>query len=321
MKKLIKAATKLAFALTFTMTAFSAQADQPIRLLVGFAPGGTTDIIARLVAQKMSTRLGKSIIVENRPGASGNIAAALVAKSAGDGSTMLFAPSSHATNATLYSNLQFDTEKDFSAVGLVATTPYVLVVNPSLPVRTVPELIQYLKANPEKIAYASASPGTAQHLAAELFKKTAGVDMLHVPYKGSAAALADLASGLTPVMFDNIAVVLPHIKSGTVRPLAVTSTKRSPLLPDLPTIAESGLPGFEMSGWFTLLAPRKTDPALVKKFNEALNATVNEAAFKQKLNEMGAETLTSTPEKTDAFIKNEIGKWRTVIQNAKIAVN
>lgn len=321
MKQFVKTAAKLAFVVTATMAAFSAQAEQPIRLLVGFAPGGTTDVIARLVARDMSTRLGRQIIVENRPGASGNIAAALVAKADADGSTMLFAPSSHATNATLYPNQPFNTEKDFSAIGLVATTPYVLIVNPSLPARTVPELVQHLKANPGKVAYASASSGTAQHLAAELFKKSAGVDMLHVPYKGSAAAFPDLASGLTPLMFDNITVVLPHIKSGAVRALAVTSTKRSPLLPEVPTVAESGLPGFDVSGWFVLLAPGKTKPALVKKLNEALNATVSDAGFKRKLTEMGAEALKSTPGQADAFIKDEIVKWRTVIQTAKISVN
>lgn len=321
MDKFIRTAGKLVLALAFTGIALPAWAEQPIRIIVGFAPGGTTDVIARMLAPNLSARLGRPVMIENRPGASGNIAAALVATAPADGSTLLFAPSSHATNATLYPKLTFDTQKDFAAIGLVATTPYVLVVNPSLPVHTVPELITYLKANRGKIAYASSSVGTAQHLSAELFKKSADVDILHVPYKGSSAAYVDVMLGLTPIMFDNISVVLPHVKSGAFRALAVTSLKRSPLLPALPTVAESGLPGYEISGWFALLASRKTSPALVKKLNEALNATVKDSAFTQRLTEMGAEALTSTPEKTDAFLRNEITKWRTVIQDAKITTN
>ncbi|RTZ45511.1 tripartite tricarboxylate transporter substrate binding protein [Candidimonas sp. SYP-B2681] len=302
------------------LTMSFAQAAPPIRMLVGFSPGGTTDIIARLVANEMGKRLDTQIVVENRAGASGNIAAAQVADAAANGLTMLFAPSSHATNATLYSS-KFDSEKDFSAVGLVATTPYILVTHPSLPVNTVPELIKYLKERPGEIAYASASPGTAQHLAGEMFKRVAGVNMLHVPYKGSAAAFPDLAAGRTPIMFDNIAVVLPHIKSGAVKAIAMTSNTRSSLLPDVPTIAQSGLPNFEMSGWFALLVPDDTEPGVISKLNQALNETVNDPAFKRQLENMGAQTATTSPEEADAFIKTEIAKWREVIKNAGIATN
>ena len=269
----------------------SAQPQQPIRLVVGFAPGGTTDVIARMVAQAMSARLGRQIIVDNRPGASGNIAAAMVVASPADGSTLLFVSSTHATSPTLYPKLSFDIEKDFAAIGIVATTPYILVVNPSLPVSTVPELISLLKANPGKFAYASSSVGTAQHLAGELLKKSANVDILHVPYKGSAPAFIDLMSGITPMMFDNIAVTIPHIKSGAMRALAVTAATRSPLLPNLPTMSESGMPGFEMNGWFIMLAPVKTSPAIIQKLNEALNATINEPGFIQKLIELGAQSI------------------------------
>jgi tripartite-type tricarboxylate transporter receptor subunit TctC len=320
-------ARKLASIASITLMAWTAGAaaadePQPMRIVVGFAPGGTTDVIARLVAKDLAARLGRPVIVDNRPGASGNIGAAAVAKAAPDGSTLLFAPSSHATNATLYaSKLQFDTQKDFAAVGMVATTPYVLAVHPSTPARTVAELVSYLKASPGKIAYASAGAGTGQHLAGELFKRSSNVDVIHVPYKGSAAAFSDVMSGQTPIVFENITFILPHLKSGSLRPLGVTSPKRSPLLPDVPTIAESGLPGFAVSGWFVLLAPSKTPRPLIAKLNEALNATANDAAFTQKLNDMGAEVWTTTPEKTDAFLKDDIEKWHSVIQKANITVN
>lgn len=320
MQSFLKIVVASIFALTCGLTLPSAYASPPVRMLVGFSPGGTTDIIARAVANEMGKRLNAQIVVENRPGASGNIAAAQVADAPADGHSMLFAPSSHATNATLYAS-KFDTEKDFSAIGLVATTPYVLVTHPSLPVNTVPELIKYLKERPGEIAYASASPGTAQHLAGEMFKRLASVNMLHVPYKGSAAAFPDLAAGRTPIMFDNIAVVLPHIKSGAVKPIAITSNARSPLLPDVPTIAQSGLPDFEMSGWFALLVPDGTEPNVISKLNKALNETVNDPAFKRQLENMGAEAVTTGPEEADAFVNTEITKWREVIKNAGIATN
>jgi len=319
MRMITSTVLKLLMSAAISAAACTAMANTPVRVLVGFSPGGTTDIIARLVAEGMSRQMDNDVIVENRPGASGNIAAAQVAEAAGDGHTMLFAPSSHATNATLY-NTRFDTEKDFAAVGLVASTPYVLVVHPSLPVHTTADLIAYLKKHPGEVAYASASPGTAQHLAGEMFKRLAGVNMLHVPYKGSAAAFPDLAAGRTPVMFDNIAVVLPHIKSGAVRAIAVTSTSRSPLLPDVPTISESGIPNFQMSGWFALLVPRSTPEKAISKLNRALNATISDPKFRNKLQELGAEVLTTSPSESDTFIHDEIVKWRGVINDAGISL-
>ncbi|NYT24399.1 tripartite tricarboxylate transporter substrate binding protein [Alcaligenaceae bacterium] len=320
MKTFVIVIRQFIMALTVGCVSFSVQASQPVRLQVGFSPGGTTDIIARLVADGMSKQLGRDIIVENRPGASGNIAAAQVAEATADGHTMLFAPSSHATNATLYKT-KFNTEKDFSAVGLVASTPYVLVVHPSLPVHTVADLIGYLKDRPGELAYASASVGTAQHLAGEMFKEAAGVDMLHVPYKGSAAAFSDLAAGRTPIMFDNIAVVLPHIKSGAVRALAVTSAARSPLLADVPTVMESGLSDFEISGWFALLVPQGTQTDVIGGLNSRLNDTINEPAFRERLQQLGAEIIPTAPQEADSFISDEIAKWRDVIHSASIAVD
>ncbi|WP_082151570.1 tripartite tricarboxylate transporter substrate binding protein [Caenimonas sp. SL110] len=294
--------------------------DQPIRIAVGFPPGGTTDVIARLVAINLGQKLGRSVIVENRAGASGNIAAQTAAKTNPDGTNLLFVPSSHATNASLYKKLPFDTEKDFTAIGMVATTPYVLVVHPQIPAKTVSEFIALLKSKPGTFNYATASQGTGQHLAAELFKKMAGVEMTQVPYKGSAAAFPDLMAGRTPIMFDNVALMVPHVRSGSLRPLAITSTKRSPLLPDVPTVAES-LPGYEIQGWFALLAPAKTPPALVRDFNAALNAVVNDAAFVARLNDLGAETMTGTPAMANDYIQKEITRWGGVIRSANITLD
>jgi tripartite-type tricarboxylate transporter receptor subunit TctC len=302
-------------------TAFPSYADdQPVRITVGFPPGGTTDVIARLVANSLGAKLGRSVIVENKAGASGNIAAQVVSKAASDGTNLLFVPSSHATNASLYKKLPFDTEKDFTAIGMVATTPYVLVVHPQIPAKTVPEFIAMLKSQPGHFSYATASQGTGQHLAAELFKKMAGVEMTQIPYKGSAAAFPDLMAGRTPIMFDNVALMVPHVRAGALRALGITSTKRSPLLPDVPTVAES-LPGYEIQGWFALLAPAKTPPSLVRDYNTALNAVVNDAPFVARLKELGAETVTGTPAAANDYIRKEISRWGAVIRSANIALD
>lgn len=302
-------------------TAFPAYAsDQPIRITVGFPPGGTTDVIARLVAINLGQKLGRSVIVENRAGASGNIAAQTVSKIAPDGTNLLFVSSSHATNASLYKKLPFDTEKDFTAIGMVATTPYVLVVHPQIPAKSVSEFIALLKSQPGRFQYATASQGTGQHLAAELFKKMANVDMMQIPYKGSAAAFPDLMAGRTPIMFDNVALMVPYVRSGALRSLAITSTKRSPLLPDVPTVAET-FPGYEIQGWFALLAPAKTSQSLIRDYNAALNAVVNDAAFTTRLTDLGAETMTGTPTMANEYIQKEISRWGTIIRSANISLD
>src|SRR5271166_4588940 len=235
---------------------------KPIRLVVPFPAGGTTDILAREVGQRLSVSLGQSVIVDNRPGAAGNIGSELVAKSAPDGYTLLMATvGTHAINPSLYARMPYDHVKDFTPVVLVAGVPNVLEVTPSLPVYTVADLIKLAKEKPGQINFASSGSGTSIHLSGELFKTMAGVDMTHVPYKGSAAAITDLIGGQVQVMFDNLPSSLPQIKAGKLRAIAVTSAQRAPALPDVPTIAESGLPGFEATSWFGVVAPAGPAPA------------------------------------------------------------
>jgi len=295
---------------------------QPVRVMVGFPPGGTTDIIGRLVANELSEQLGKPFVVENRGGASGTIAAGVVAKSTPDGHNLILVPSTHGTARALYASLPYE-ESDFVATGLVASTPYVFVVHPDMPVKSFGELIALLKANPGKYNYASTSPGTAQHLGGELVKKMAGVDMVHIAYKGTGAVMADLLSGRVPMMFENVATMVPHIRKGTLRGLAVSSAKRTPLMPEVPTVAETGmgLEGFEVLGWFALLAPAKTPPQIVQALNAELNRMIAKPQVVAKLIELGAEPLGGMPERAAAFIRMEQEKWGRVIQDVGIKLN
>jgi tripartite-type tricarboxylate transporter receptor subunit TctC len=293
---------------------------QTVRVIVGFPPGGTTDVIGRLVAQGLSERLGKPFVVENRPGASGSIGASAVAKATPDGHTLLVVPSTQGTNPFLYGSLPYDTDRDFAPIGLIASTPYLFVVYPGLPVQNFRELIALLKKNPGKYQYASTSPGTAQHLGAELVKRMAGVDMEHVPYKGTGAVMPDLLSGRVPMMFENIAVMTPHVKKGALRALAVSSAKRSSLLPDVPTVAETGmgLEGFEVLGWFGLYAPAGTPADIVRRLNAEVNALIVQPAMVQRFAELGAEPLGGPPEALVAFLKAEQDKWGRVIRDLGI---
>jgi tripartite-type tricarboxylate transporter receptor subunit TctC len=293
---------------------------QTVRVIVGFPPGGTTDVVGRLVAQGLSERLGKPFVVENRPGASGSIGASAVAKAAPDGYTLLLVPSTQGTNLFLYSSLPYDTDRDFAPVSLIASTPYLFVVHPSLPAQNFRELIVLLKKNPGKYQYASTSPGTAQHLGAELVKRMAGVDMEHVPYKGTGAVMPDLLSGRVPMMFENVAVMTPHVKKGALRALGVSSAKRTPLLPDVPTVAETGmgLEGFEVLGWFGLYAPAGTPADIVRRLNAEVNALIVQPAMVQRFAELGAEPLGGPPEALTAFLKAEEEKWGRVIRDLGI---
>jgi len=290
--------------------------------MVGFPPGGTTDIIGRLVANQLSEQLGKPFVVENRGGASGTIGAGVVAKSAPDGHNLILVPSTHGTARALYASLPYE-ESDFVAAGLVASTPYVFVVHPDMPVKTFGELISLLKANPGKYNYASTSPGTAQHLGGELVKKMAGVDMVHIAYKGTGGVMPDLLSGRVPMMFENLATMVPHIRKGSLRPLAVSSAKRTPLMPEVPTVSETGmgLEGFEVLGWFALLAPAKTPQEIVRTLNAELNKMIAKPQIVAKFAELGAEPLGGTPERAAGFIRAEQEKWGRIIREEGIKVN
>jgi len=291
--------------------------NRPIRVVVPFPAGGTTDILARAASQKMSEAWGQPVIVDNRPGAGGDIGAELVAKSANDGYTLLMGTvGTHAINTALYAKMPYDHVKDFVPIVLVAGVPNVLVIHPSVPANSVQELIAYGKANPGKLNFASSGAGTSIHLAGELFKVSTGVQMQHVPYKGSAPALTDLMGGQVQLMFDNLPSALPHIRSGKLKALAVTSARRAPALPDVPTIAEAGVPGFEASSWFGLLAPAGTPRDVVVKVNAEVAKWLASPDAREKLTTAGANAAGGSPEDFVAHIAAETAKWAKVVKES-----
>jgi tripartite-type tricarboxylate transporter receptor subunit TctC len=303
------------FACIATVASAQGYPTRTIRLVVPFPAGGTTDILAREVAQKLTEVLGQAVVVDNRPGAAGNIGSDLVAKSAPDGYTLLMGTvGTHAINPSLYSKMPYDHVKDFAPVVLVAGVPNVLVVNPALPVNSVSDLIKLAKDKPGQLNFASSGSGTSIHLSGELFKTMAGVDMTHVPYKGSSPALTDLIGGQVQIMFDNLPSALPQIKGGRLRAIAVTSLKRAPVLPDIPTINESGLPGFEASSWFGVLAPAGTPAAVVARINTEVNKWLQSADAREKLLGQGAEAAGGSPERFANHIRAESEKWAKVVK-------
>jgi tripartite-type tricarboxylate transporter receptor subunit TctC len=288
---------------------------KPVRLVVPFPAGGTTDILARAVAQKLAETWGQSVIVDNRPGAGGNIGTELVAKAPPDGYTLLMGTvGTHAINASVYSKLPYDPVKDFTPVILVAGVPNVLVVNPALPVNSVPGLVAYAKAHPDTLNFASSGSGTSIHLSGELFKVLTGVRMMHVPYKGSAPALADLMGGQVQLMFDNLPSSLPFVKAGRLRALAVTSVTRAAALPDTPTLAESGVPGFEASSWFGILAPAGTPHDVVMCIDTEVARWLASTEARDKLAAQGAIAAGGTPEDFARHIAAESAKWARVVR-------
>ncbi|HSV16835.1 MAG TPA: tripartite tricarboxylate transporter substrate binding protein [Casimicrobiaceae bacterium] len=295
---------------------------RPVRLVVPFPAGGTTDILARAAAQKLSEAWGQQVIVDNRPGAGGNIGTELVARSAPDGYTLeMGTVGTHAINASLYSKLPYDHVKDFAPVILVAGVPNVLVIGPGLPVNSVQELIAYAKANPGKLNFASSGSGTSIHLSGELFKTLTGVQMTHVPYKGSAPALSDLMGGQVQLMFDNLPSSLAFIKAGKLRALAVTSTVRAAALPDVPTMVEAGVPGFEASSWFGILAPAGTPRDIVMRINGEVAKWLASPDAREKLSAQGAIAAGGTPEDFARHIGSETTKWAKVVKESGAKVD
>jgi len=321
-KYLSRVALPLFLALAQTLACEGAGAQsypsKPIRLVVPYPPGGPLDIMARAIGQKLTEAWSQPVVVDNRAGAGGNIGADLVAKSPADGYTLLMgAVATHAINPTLYGKVPYDPVKDFAPVALVAQVPNILVVNPALPVKSVKELIELARARPGYLNFGSGSTGSTGHLAGELFKTMAGVQMVHIPYKGGAPAMADLLAGQVQLMFDNLANALPNVRAGRLRALAVTTLARSPAMPDLPTIAESGLPEFDLTTWFGLMVPAGTPADIVAKLNAETVRALNAKDMRERLEKMGAEPpANNTPEHFAAFIRAEAAKYAKVIKDS-----
>ena len=293
---------------------------RPIRIIAPFPAGQASDIMARLFGDRIAKALGQPVVVENRIGAGGNIGTEAGAKAAGDGYTLTLATAALPISTHVY-KLNFDPAADFAPVAQFTITPLVLVVNQKLPVNSVAELIAYGKKNPGKLTFASSGPGTSHHLAGEMFKAQAGLDILHVPYRGSAAAHIDLIGGTVDIMFDNIMAVNPHVKSGKLKALAVTTRTRSPLLAEAPTMAEAGMPSFEAVAWFGLMAPKATPKAVVAKLNGAIQAALAQADVQKQLADMGAQPVPGSPEAFEAFFLSEIRKWGPVVQKANVKLD
>ena len=293
---------------------------KPIRWVVPFAPGGGGDIIIRVVGQKLSERVNQPVVVENRAGAGGSVGTEVVARSAPDGYTLLMANvAPMAINVSVYKKLAYDPVRDFSPITLVASFPNVLVIHPSVPARSLKELIALARRHPGEFAYASAGSGSTTHLAAEFFKSQAGINLIHVPYKGGGPALIDVVAGQVTLYFGSMPASLPHMRSGRLRAIAVTSLERSVAAPDIPAVAESGFPGFEAVTWIGAVAPAGTPAAAVTRLNRELVAILRVAEVREKLVAQGAEPLTATPEAFATYIRSEIEKWAKVIRQANIA--
>jgi tripartite-type tricarboxylate transporter receptor subunit TctC len=293
--------------------------NQPIRLIVPFAAGGATDVLARLLGERLSQSLGQQVVVDNRGGAGGNIGSAQAAKAEPDGYTLLMgAVGTHAINQSIYPKLPYDPIEDFAPVSLVATVPNVLVVNPSVPAQTVQELIALAKSRPGELNFASSGNGTSIHLSGELFKSMTGVDMVHVPYKGSGPAMTDLLGGQVQMMFDNLPSALPNVQAGKLRALGVTGAERSPALPDVPTIEEAGVPGYEALSWFGIFAPAGTPQPVIDKLHDHIVQALADPAMRARLADLGAEPVGSTPQEFASFIRAEAEKWAKVVKEAGV---
>ena len=293
--------------------------NKPIRWIVPFPPGGAMDVMARALAEKSSKSLGQTVVIENKPGAGGNIGADFVARSDADGYTMMITSIGMATNKFLYPKLSYDPVKDFTPVSLIAIVPNVLVTNATQPnVKTVSDVVANAKAQTGKLTYASAGNGSSIHLAGEVFTSMAKIDMQHIPYKGSSPAVTDLLGGQVNYMFDSITSAKPHIDSGKLRPIGITTSKRSKALPNVPTIAESGLPGYEVTPWFAVFVPAATPKSIVNKLNAALLDALKSPEIKAKFDGIGAEPLGTTPDELASYLNKEIERWGKVISTNNI---
>jgi tripartite-type tricarboxylate transporter receptor subunit TctC len=315
LRRLIRAGAGLLALFCAMSPAFADYPERPVTILVGFPPGGPSDVLARIVAKKLSELLGQPFIIDNRPGAGGNVAGEIAAHAEPDGYTLLMGNNSIlATNASLYAKIDFDPEKDFAPISLIGTQANILVVNPNVPANTMAELITLAKANPGKLNFASSGYGAAAHLAGELFKTMANVDIVHVPYKGAGPALQDVISGQDQMMFATAASVVGMIKSGQVRALAVTTLKRTAILPDIPTIDELGIKGFEATTWHGLVAPSGTPKDIIATLYRAVTAALGDPEVRQQLATLGVDIAGDTPDEFSAYIRAEIPKWAEVIK-------
>ena len=294
---------------------------RPVRIIVPFAPGGGTDLTARVVSQPLSERLGQPVVIENRPGAGTMLGTELTAKAAPDGHTIMIASASHALNPSLYKKVPYDPLKDFSAITLAISFPFILATHPSVPVQSTKDLIAYAKANPGKLSYASSGTGATNHLAGELFKNMASVDMVHVPYKGGGPAMNDVIAGQVQLIFGTVLETMPQVRAGRLKGLAVSSGKRAAFAPEVKTIAEDGLPGYDVTGWYAFVAPAAVPRPVLARLNKEMTAILSSPAVKERLTAMGAEPWPTTPEQGQKFIASEVARWGKLIRAAKITAD
>jgi len=321
LRALIRVAPLLAFGLGLAASTPSLAQDypnRPIRFIVPYPPGGGTDVVARIMNEALAESLGQPIIIDNKGGAAGNVGTDVAAKAPADGYNILFTLSSHTINPKLYDKLPFDVERDFVPVSLAAMIPQILVVHPSVPANNLKELIALAKANPGKLNYASVGTGSPGHIAGELLKIKTGIDIVHIPYKGGGPAVVDTIGGQVQLLFVSMPAAWQHVKAGKLKAIAVASAKRSVAAPDLPTIAESGVPDYAVESWYGAFAPAKTPPAAVAKLNAAFVKVLDNPQIKEKLLAQGAEATSSTPAELDRIVKEELAKWDVVIKTAKI---
>jgi tripartite-type tricarboxylate transporter receptor subunit TctC len=325
MVMVLRIAARVLFVCALALAATHASAQnypsRSITILVPFPAGGSADTLARLIGAKLSESLGQAVVVENKPGAGGNLGTDTVAKAAPDGYTLLLSPSSIAIAPSLYAKLPFDPIKDFAPVALLGSIPMVVVVYPEFPAKTIQELIALAKSKPGEISYASAGNGSTNHLAVELFKIKTGIEMLHVPYRGNPLAIVDVIAGRVPVFFDFVLTGLPHVREGKVRALATTGAHRSAVLPDVPTVMEAGVPDFEASTWFGVYAPAGTKPAIVEKLNAEILAALTMPAIRERLTGLGVDIIAEGPQALAALTKSDLEKWGPIVQKAGVKLD